>query len=603
MYNSLIMKPTELPQASSEDELTLQPERLLEATIMMVDDEPLMLEVLELYLYEEGYRNFIPVDQSKQAISILLREKPDVVFLDIKMPEVDGFEILQAIRSDPATEHLAVIVLTSDTDAATKLKALELGATDFLEKPIDSSELALRLRNTLTAKAYQDKLAYYDGLTALPNRTLFLQRLDAAVEHARSAGSGLSLMILSMDRFQNVNASLGPLVGDFILKQAAARLRKVARELAEMCYIGQEERYRVLARIAGDEFSIFLPGLLDDREIKEVSKRILAVMRDVFVFEDNEIYSTVSIGISRFPTDSSEADSLVKHAGAANKLAKREGRNNYQFYPSEMTAQVNEQQRLEADLHHALERQELQLHYQPQIDARTGDVIGMESLIRWNHPERGLVPPLQFIPLAEENGLIIPIGKWVIREACRQTRAWQIEGLDKLKVSVNVSARQFRLHGLAQLIEEACADGELDPGCLVIEMTEGVVMEDIEATAALLHEIKEIGVSVSVDDFGTGYSSLAYLKRFPIDELKIDRSFIKEIPANDDDSAIVRAVIAMSHSLELNVVAEGVENKEQLNFLRNLNCNTLQGYFFSPALPQQEFSEFVKRKRAGVTSS
>ena len=410
-------------------------------------------------------------------------------------------------------------------------------------------------------------------------------------------------MIVSMDRFQNVNASLGPLVGDFILKQAAARLRKVTRQLVAMGHIGHEERYRVLARVAGDEFSILLPGLLDDRAIKEVGDRILAVMRDVFVFEDNEIYSTVSIGVSRFPTDSSETDSLVKHAGAANKLAKREGRNNYQFYPSEMSARVSEQQRLEADLHHALERQELQLYYQPQVDTLTGNVIGMESLIRWNHPERGLVSPLQFIPLAEENGLIIPIGKWVIREACRQTRAWQVEGLDQLKVSVNVSARQFRLPGLSSVIEEACADGELDPGNVMIEITEGLVMEDLDATTALLHEIKEIGVSISVDDFGTGYSSLAYLKRFPIDELKIDRSFLIDIPANEDDSAIVRAVIAMSHSLELNVVAEGVETGEQLNFLRNLNCDALQGNFFSPALPQQEFSDFVKRKRAGATSN
>jgi diguanylate cyclase (GGDEF)-like protein len=597
------MKPTDLSPISSEPELTPQSQRLLEATIMMVDDEPLMLDVLELYLYEEGYRNFIAVDQSTQAINTLLSEKPDVVFLDINMPEMDGFEILQAIRSNPATEHLAVIVLTSETDAATKLKALELGATDFLEKPIDSSELALRLRNTLTAKAYQDKLAYYDGLTALPNRTLFLQRLNGAVEHARHTGAGLSLMIVSMDRFQNINASLGPLAGDLILKQAAARLRKVTRQLVAMNYIGHEERHRVLARIAGDEFSILLPGMLNDRSIREVGDRVLAVMRDAFAFEDNEIYSTVSIGISRFPTDSSETELLVKHAGAANKLAKREGRNNYQFYPSKMSARVNEQQRLDADLHHALERQELQLYYQPQVDTLTGSVIGMESLIRWNHPKRGLVSPLEFIPLAEENGLIIPIGKWVITEACRQTRAWQIEGLDKLKVSVNVSARQFRLPGLSWLIEEACANGELDPRYLVIEITEGLVMEDIDATAGLLHEIKEIGVSISVDDFGTGYSSLAYLKRFPIDELKIDRSFVADIPANDDDSAIIRAVIAMSHSLELNVVAEGVENEEQMNFLRNLNCDALQGHFFSPALPRQEFSDFVKRKRAKATSN
>jgi EAL domain-containing protein (putative c-di-GMP-specific phosphodiesterase class I) len=324
-------------------------------------------------------------------------------------------------------------------------------------------------------------------------------------------------------------------------------------------------------------------------------------MRKVFVFEGNEIFPTVSIGITRFPEDSSETESLVKHAGAANELAKQKGRNNFQFYSAEMSTRADERRSLEADLHHALEREELRLYYQPQIDTQSGKVIGMESLLRWQHPTRGLVLPLDFIPLAEENGLIIPIGEWVMKEACRQTRAWQIQGLDSLAVSVNVSARQFRKPGLSRIVEEALANSELDPRYLVIEITEGLVMEDIEMTSKVLHEIKENGVSISVDDFGTGYSSLSYLKRFPIDELKIDRSFLMDIPASEDDSAIVKAVIAMSNSLELNVVAEGVETEEQLAFLRKLNCNALQGYLFSVPLPEQEFSAFVINNRAGAS--
>jgi diguanylate cyclase (GGDEF)-like protein len=594
------MKPADMTQASPNGELKQQSAELLHATIMMVDDEPLMLEVLEVYLQEEGYRNFIAVDQSKQAIRILLREKPDVVFLDINMPEVDGFEILQTIRASRTTQHLPVIVLTSNTDAATKLKALELGATDFLEKPIDSSELALRLRNTLRAKAYQDKLAYYDGLTGLPNRTLFLERLNRAVTQARRTQSGLSVMNVSLDRFQNVNDSLGPLAGDRMLRQAAARLRQFVKSMtAAESQANSAEHAKTLARIGGDEFSILLPGLVESEQLGNISNQVLAMMRKVFVFENNEIFPTVSIGITRFPEDSSETESLVKHAGAANQLAKQEGRDNFQFYSAEISMRANERRSMEADLHRALERDELRLHYQPKVDAQSGDVIGMEGLIRWEHPKRGLVMPLQFIPLAEDSGLIISIGEWVINEACRQTRVWQNQGIDKLAVAVNVSACQFKQPGLSRIVKEACATNGLDPRYLVIELTEGLIMEDIEKTREVLHEIKKIGVSISIDDFGTGYSSLAYLKRFPIDELKIDRSFIADIPADVDDSAIIRAVVVMAESLELRVVAEGVETEQQLKFLSSLNCGSLQGNLFSPAVPADEFRAFVKLNRAG----
>ena len=374
------MMSSDPSQAPADVELKRQARQRLDATIMMVDDEPLMLDVLELYLIEEGYRNFVAVDQSTQAISILQSEKPDVVFLDINMPEVDGFEILKAIRSDRNTQHLPVIVLTSDTDAATKLKALALGATDFLEKPIDSSELALRLINTLTAKAYQDQLAYYDGLTGLPNRTLFIERLNGAVAYARRTQSGLSVMTVSMDRFQNVNDSLGPLAGDRMLREAAARLRKVIKRRAVYGQADSGKLSKTLARIGGDEFSILLPDLVDDKEIANISRQILDAMRKVFVFEGNEIFPTVSIGITRFPEDSSETESLVKHAGAANELAKQKGRNNFQFYSAEMSTRADERRSLEADLHHALEREELRLYYQPQVDTQSGKVIGMESL-------------------------------------------------------------------------------------------------------------------------------------------------------------------------------------------------------------------------------
>ncbi len=597
------MKSNDRAQTSQHIEAMQEPPELHDAIIMMVDDEPLMLEVLELYLYDEGYRNFIAVDQSTEAVEIIQREKPDILFLDINMPEVDGFDILQAIRSNQETQHLAVIVLTSATDSATKLIALKLGATDFLEKPIDSSEMALRLRNTLSVKAYQDRLAYYDGLTGLPNRTLFLNRVHSAVAHAQRTDSAVAVMNVSMDRFQNINDSLGPLAGDSILKQAAGRLQGVIRALDTPDQGGREGLSGSVARIGGDEFSVLLPGLVDGEQIVEVSNQILATMEEAYVFEGKEIYSTASIGVARFPVDSNEIELLVNHAAAANELAKQKGRNNCQFYTAEISARANARQSLEADLYHALERQEIQLQYQPQVEAQSGKVIGMESLVRWFHPERGLVPPEQFIPLAEENGLIVELGEWVIQEACRQTRAWQQQGLGNLAVAVNVSPRQVRQDGLPRIIQDACTSSELDPRFLVVELTEGLVMEDVSNTKKLLHELKEIGVSISIDDFGTGYSSLAYLQRFPFDELKIDRSFVTGIPASRDDIAIVKALVAMAHSLGLRVVAEGVETREQQVFLRYLNCEALQGYFFSPALAGRDFREFARNNLAATASN
>jgi diguanylate cyclase (GGDEF)-like protein len=510
---------------------------------------------------------------------------------------------LRAIRANENTQHLAVIVLTSATDSATKLKALELGATDFLEKPIDSSELALRLRNTLTVKAYQDQLAYYDGLTGLPNRTSFLDRLNWSVAHAQRTDTGFSVMNISMDRFHHINDSLGPLAGDCILKQVAERLRGVIKVVEAGREMGQEGLSASAARIGGDDFSVLLPGLVDIDEITRIGEQVLAVMKDVFVFEGDEIHSTSSIGVARYPADSGETELLIKHAGAANALAKKKGRNNCQFYSAEMTAKADARRALEVDLHRALEQEQFQLYYQPQVDTGTSRIVGMEALVRWIHPERGSVPPDQFIPLAEEIGLILPLGEWVIKQACSQTRTWQLAGMGELEVSVNVSARQFKQPGLAQVVRDACNSCELDPGYLVLEMTEGLVMEDIEKTAKLLEEIKQIGVTISIDDFGTGYSALAYLKQFPIDELKIDQSFVADIPSNGEDSAIVKAVVAMSHSLDLRVVAEGVETEHQLNYPRNLNCDAIQGHFFCQPLAATEFEEFVRQNRASTGSS
>ncbi len=571
--------------------------------IMMVDDEPLMLGILEVYLVQAGYRNFIALDDSTKAIDLIKEEKPDCLFLDIHMPEVNGFEILEAVRADPATRQLSVIVLTSDTDPATKLKALEMGVTDFLEKPVDSSELVLRLRNALIAKAYRDQLTYYDGLTRLPNRVLFQQRLEAGVISAQRNNHGLALMIVSVDRFQNVNDSLGPMAGDSVLIQISQRLGELARDAGYDQRKGQEGTSRCLGRLGGDEFAISLPGLTSEEQIAEIGDQISQVMKKPFEVQGEEVVLTVSLGISRFPEDSFEAGQLLKHAGAAKEAAKKEGRNTLQYYTSEFTERANERRTMEADLHKALAGHQLRLHYQPQLNADSGRVSGMESLVRWRHPKRGLVQPDQFIPLAEENDLIIAIDAWVIEEACRQTRAWHMAGYEGLQVSVNVSARQFKQPDLARQIAAACQRAELEPSFLTVELTESLVMGNLDKTAKLLHDLKDIGVTVSVDDFGTGYSSLAYLKRFPIDELKIDRSFVRGVPEDHEDSAIVRAIVAMARSLDLEIVAEGVETSSQLEFLKGLECDRVQGLLMAAPLRDSEFVSFLAKNWNQVEQS
>ncbi len=561
--------------------------------IMMVDDEPLMLGVLEIYLQEQGYQHLIPLNDSTQAIDTILRERPDCVFLDLNMPEVDGFEILEKIRSTPEIQHLAAIVLTSDTDPETKLKALELGATDFLEKPIDSSELVLRLRNTLRAKAYQDQLTYYDGLTRLPNRTFFLERLDASIEHCKQRHSDLALMMVSIDRFQSVNDSLGPMAGDDVLKNIAGRLRKIINDGGADAHKSQDYGERILARMGGDEFAIALPGRMSKSDVVDMADEVRDAVRKPFEYRGKQVFLTASLGMARYPHDAGETGQLFKSAGAAKELAKKSGGNCLELYSKEITAKADARRSLEAELHQAIDGDQLTLYYQPQINVATGKMIGMEALVRWHHPTRGVVMPDTFIPLAEENDLILAIDGWVLQEACRKTRAMQSAGFRELNISVNVSARQFANPDLAWSVANACSQAGLAPRLLTLELTESLVMEDKESAAKMLRQLKDIGVTVSIDDFGTGYSALAYLKRFPIDELKIDRSFIVEIPENKDDAAIVQAVIAMARSLDLKVVAEGTETREQLEFLKANDCHAAQGHVIAQAMPEREFIAFA----------
>jgi diguanylate cyclase (GGDEF)-like protein len=574
-------------------EFARQLESLKASTIMMVDDEPTTLEVLEEFLRGEGYRNFVTTTDSRNALDLVRGEKPDVLLLDLMMPHVAGLEILGAMRAADELERVPVIILTSSLDAGTKLEALELGATDFLGKPVDPSELALRLRNTLAAKAYRDRLAHYDDLTGLPNRRSFLERLERSVRRAREEARSCCVFQVGLDRFKQINDTLGPAVGDALLRAVAVRLERIVRPGDLVGVPAGTEG--TLSRIAGDEFSLCLTGLEPIERAARIAQRIVAAVAEPYSVEGKELFVTSSIGIARFPDDGEVLETLLRNASTAMSHAKQEGANTFRFYSPSLNAESAERLALESRLRRAVERGELRLHYQPKVDIRTGRVVGAEALLRWQHPELGLVPPDRFIPIAEESGLMAPLGEWALHAACRQAKAWEAAGLPLVRMSVNVSSVQFRSNALLGLVRGALEASGLEPQRLVLELTESVLMENPESAAQTLNQIVRMGPGVSIDDFGTGYSSLGYLKRFPIDELKIDRSFVKGVPHDGDDAAIVSAIIGMAHALGLSVVAEGVETEEQLEFLEERGCEGFQGFLFSRPVPAEEWEASLAR--------
>jgi diguanylate cyclase (GGDEF)-like protein len=409
---------------------------------------------------------------------------------------------------------------------------------------------------------------------------------------SREAGHTASVLHVGLDRFKEINDTVGLKGGDALLKAVAGRLAvEVPIDDIVVPSHGDLVWQKTVSRLSGDEFAVFLPALqrVDDAAI--AARRIRRAMGQPFEIEGKEVVVTSTIGISSFPEDGDDAAVLLKHAGMAAHHAKQRGGNTYRFYSKEINARSHERMSLESELRKALDNEELVLYYQPKIDTTSGLMMGAEALIRWEHPRHGLVPPMKFIPIAEDTGLIVPIGEWVLQVACEQARQWQKDGHGNVPIAVNVSAKQVRRHQLIETIRKALEAAELDPRWLTIELTESTVMENARQNILIFHEMKEMGVHLSIDDFGTGYSSLSYLKRFPLNELKIDRSFLRDLSSDSDDAAIVSAIIALAKNLNLRVVAEGVENREQLAFLKDKGCEQCQGYLFSKPLPVADFSE------------
>lgn len=451
----------------------------------------------------------------------------------------------------------------------------------------DDASLSI-IRDITQRKKAEGQLVYqanYDELTELPNRVLAMDRLQLSLVRAQREKRTVALLFIDLDRFKKVNDSLGHSIGDLLLKKAALRLRSCVRD-------GD-----TVARLGGDEFLIVLPDLETAISSEVVANKILEIFSDSFHLEKHDLFVTPSIGITFYPADGEDSDVLLRNADAAMYKAKSKGRNTYCFFTQEIDKLAHENLRLDNHLRHALERDELLLYFQPVHDVKTGRVVGAEALLRWNNPQMGIIEPNRFIPVAEETGLIIDIGRWVLNEACRQAAVWLKKGNPEFRISVNVSPRQFRDGKLVNTVVKAIIENNLPPHCLELELTENLLVEDAPMTSFTLRELKQMGALLSIDDFGTGYSALSYLKRFSFDTLKIDRSFVKDMTTDKQDAALVAAIIAMARSLELGVIGEGVETAEQLDMLQKHRCELAQGFYYSPPISADDFGVYLMKGR------
>lgn len=590
-------------------------------TILVIEDARAIRENLLRILNANGFRAIGAADGVvglKQAQ--LLR--PDVVLCDIRMPQMDGYAVLQALRQDPSTATMGLIFLSAKASRSELRQGMNLGADDYLTKPCKTSELlaaiaAILRKQAATAQTYLgqvqhaqaqlERLAYWDSLTNLPNRKHFcaavqqtLNKIQAQPSAQPSArplarplaqdppigriGPGLVLFNLSISRLRTISITFGAATGEALVQAVGQRLKQLVKD-------GQ------LARLGEEDFGIFLTGTLQQQQVAQFAQALLDGVTAPYAIEGQEVRIQASIGIASYPQHSDSPTTLLNQANTAMRWCQRRGQSGYRFYSLTMTAIEVERHLIASDLSRAIERSEFQVYYQPQVDLNTGYITGIEALLRWQHPQRGMISPKTFIPIAEDLGLITPLGAWVLYTACAQVKRWHEQYGIPIKLSVNLSMRQFQHGNLVDTVAQVLQDTGLDPRLLILELTESSLMEQVNTTIATLQQLKLLGLEISIDDFGTGYSSLTYLSKLPIDSLKIDQTFVSQLTINDNAAVISNAIIAMAQQLHLNVVAEGVENQRQLDFLHDSGCRSVQGYFYSPPINSVDFQSLLRQNR------
>ena len=560
--------------------------------ILVLAESPAELNCLRQAAAIPQVSKIIHAENERQALDLLATTDFDVIVFSLD-PAIknDALGILHRIQN--RSSKTPIVVYGSENDMALTMQMLQSGAQDFLLRDENASEKVLRtLRHAIIReRSMHDQLnrAQFDPLTGFPSRTLFKDRLACAIENSRRRKSCFALMLLDLDHFKSVNDSLGHDAGDILLTQVAQRLKSLLR--------GSD----TIARLGGDEFTIILENIHDPAYASAVAEKIINVMSRSFIVDGHEFFTSTSIGIAVHGPGQEERD-LLQIADAALYHAKSEGRNTYRFFDEQMNAKAAQRLSLVTNLRHAANRREFTLCYQPQIDLASGDVIGMEALLRWNNPRKGTVPPAQFIPLLEETGLIQEVGRWALAAACRFNKSLQSKGYPPMRVAVNLSPRQFLQTNLAETVCEILLESKLHPQYLLLEITESVLVADVDRAANILQAMRAIGVLLSLDDFGTGYSSLSYIKTFPLHCLKLDRSFLQNAAELAQDAAIVTAIINMGHALGMKVVAEGVETDKQLEFLRQHSCDMAQGYLFGRPMEEREFIDWLRAYRQRTTT-
>ncbi len=603
------------------------PTAVLPGRLVVIDDEPLaaaeLVELLRLLGYSQVTALEVAADSGRAGnndhsgetvLAAVRNEHPDLVLLELTPHSPAALALLAAMQADRLLRQVPVIATQAEDLPADRLRALQLQAADVLPKPLEPAEFALRLRNVLRLKDRHDQLAFTDGSTGLPNREWSLRRLDEAIRASRRHGHTGAVLQVGLDRFKPVIDALGITLGDELLREVGLRLSTCVRDTDLVSHEALDDSADArraatasdpsaqVARGDSDEFTVLLPQIVRPDHASVVAQRIAEAMRAPLQVAGHEVFLSCRVGIAVFPGDGLDKDTVLERAILAMRHGQADASpaaNPVRFYSQALHGRFTSRLAVERELHHALERGELQLLYQPKVDVAHGRLCGAEALVRWQHPLRGRLGPAAFIEVAEETGLIVPLGAWVLREAIRQMAAWRRLGLPPLPVAVNVSSYQLRRPGLADTVRDTLRETGVDGSQLCLELTESAIMDTGSSAADTLAAVKQLGVRLALDDFGTGYSSLSYLRRFPLDELKIDRSFVAECATGTGSAAVItRAIIAMAHGLGLRVVAEGIETEQQLDFLRHHHCDQYQGFLYSPPVAAAEIEEMLHRSNS-----